>query len=393
MLPVTAVSRESELSPRGIIARICLLAGGYFLASELGIERHAPSDYHIPLHGVTIGLAVVVAWWSVIQPLRRAAFAQQFIARVKRGLEMADSQEDALRVVRRALEEMVPDRAGQLLLADSSRAHLVEAMRAGAERWSRCPVESPGDCPAIARNETLLFPSSRAIDSCPRLDDRPDGPCSAICVPVNALGHAIGVLHVTGPEGKLPSAHPVARIQVSAAELGTRLGILRAAVRAHLEASTDPLTGLLNRRSLMDQVHDLSRLGVPFAAAILDLDGFKSLNDTFGHETGDRTLRTFAHALRDAVRAHDIVARYGGDEFVVVLPRCSLGEATEVLERVRQRLETRVAEASLPPVSCTSGLADTSHATSFEVVLRFADAALREAKAAGGDRVLVSAAA
>ena len=121
-----------------------------------------------------------------------------------------------------------------------------------------------------------------------------------------------------------------------------------------------------------------------------DLDHFKDLNDTFGHAAGDRALRTFSQVLRDSLRPADIPGRYGGEEFVIVLPDCPVDEARQVLERVRERLAERIVVADLPPFTISFGLASSDHATDFDQVVALADAALLSAKAGGRDQVVTS---
>ena len=87
-----------------------------------------------------------------------------------------------------------------------------------------------------------------------------------------------------------------------------------------------------------ERVRHLREAGTPFALAMADLDHFKRLNDSYGHDTGDRALRTFARVLREAVRDNDVVARHGGEEFVVVLPGVDALTAAPVLHRIRERL-------------------------------------------------------
>ena len=116
----------------------------------------------------------------------------------------------------------------------------------------------------------------------------------------------------------------------------------------HLQASTDRLTGLLNRRSFENQAHDLIRRQVPFALAVADLDHFKALNDTHGHDAGDRALRMSSQILRTSLRADDLVCRYGGEEFVILFVRRSATEAAAALERVQEELLLTVAGGAMP---------------------------------------------
>jgi diguanylate cyclase (GGDEF)-like protein len=121
-----------------------------------------------------------------------------------------------------------------------------------------------------------------------------------------------------------------------------------------------------------------------------DLDHFKALNDSFGHETGDRALRLFARTMADTVRVQDIVARHGGEEFVIIFPRCSAREAAEVVDRVRAGLRVALVTGEVPEFTCSIGVADAGPDESFHDVLRAADEALMGAKRSGRDRVLIA---
>ena len=122
---------------------------------------------------------------------------------------------------------------------------------------------------------------------------------------------------------------------------------------------------------------------------MVDLDHFKDLNDTFGHETGDRALRLFAETLRRSLRRDDLACRYGGEEFAVVLPQTTAVDAAEVLERVRGGLRSAVSAGGAPAFTASFGIAlSTSYADLDEVVAR-ADQALFRAKDAGRDCIWI----
>ena len=157
-------------------------------------------------------------------------------------------------------------------------------------------------------------------------------------------------------------------------------------------AVTDPLTGLANRRRTMRQLEDLTRDEEPrLAPAILlaDLDYFKRINDQHGHEVGDRVLIAVAGALRAGTREADTIARWGGEEFLILLPRTAPGEAHELAERLRARIEALVIlDHALRPVSVTIsiGLALLDADENGAAWLRRADEALYRAKAQGRNR-------
>lgn len=159
-----------------------------------------------------------------------------------------------------------------------------------------------------------------------------------------------------------------------------------------MQASTDGLTGLTNRRTLEEQLRDLIKRGRPFALAIADLDRFKQLNDTHGHEAGDNALRTFSKIAQAALRDEDSIARWGGEEFVIVLPDIDRHHAISVLDRLRTSLADSQS-AGHPPFTGSFGVTDSTRATSLEQLLQLADAALYKAKEAGRDRISISNAA
>ncbi len=151
----------------------------------------------------------------------------------------------------------------------------------------------------------------------------------------------------------------------------------------------DPLTGLLNRRGIEARIAELLAVGAPFSLAMADLDGFKNLNDLHGHAVGDRALRLFAHTLAASIRPGDEAARFGGEEFVVLLPNADANAAAAVLERVRGALRRALADADVPPFTSSFGVAARPSDATADEVLECADRALYAAKRAGRDRVVV----
>jgi diguanylate cyclase (GGDEF)-like protein len=194
-------------------------------------------------------------------------------------------------------------------------------------------------------------------------------------------------VHVGAPDVHPPSNRVVADIELVARKTGDRVGMIRAFRDSESQARTDPLTGLLNRRSLENRVRDLTASGTPYVVAYGDLDHFKDLNDTHGHETGDRSLRLFARVLRDSIRPADIPGRFGGEEFLIVLPDCTVDDAVAVMERVREALALALAGGAVPGFTVSFGVAPGAPDASFDEVVAEADSALYTAKRSGRNRV------
>lgn len=170
-----------------------------------------------------------------------------------------------------------------------------------------------------------------------------------------------------------------------------RLVLGRILQRLTAQAQTDMLTGAANRRGLMRQLNDIHQRaqqgGHGYVVLMVDIDHFKAINDQHGHAQGDQVLKRVAQSLREGLRVGDVVARWGGEEFCVLLPRMRLAEAHALAERVAMQ----IAATGLPRVTVSIGVAEAqARLEEAESVVRRADAALYVAKEAGRNRVVMA---
>lgn len=207
----------------------------------------------------------------------------------------------------------------------------------------------------------------------------PDDPASG-SLPLATAHAEEGVLR-WWREGDLdPSERRLASLIVGRAAVGFDNAILHATVER--QADHDALTGLLNRAGL---TRLLPTVAYPAALVLLDLDHFKQVNDRHGHDTGDHVLVRIAETFR-TMRSTEIPARWGGEEFVLVLPATTVDEAVTAMDRVRQRVRSAI-RIEGEPLTFSAGVASLGSAEEFERAVAAADAALYRAKAAGRDRV------
>ncbi|HUP73346.1 MAG TPA: sensor domain-containing diguanylate cyclase [Acidimicrobiales bacterium] len=313
---------------------------------------------------------------------------REFAEDLREALDVALDERMTLDVVTRAMHRLELGGVAEVLLADSSSAHVSRV--ASTNDQPGCGVESPNDCPAVRRGQALTFASSEELRACPHLRGRPGGPLSAMCVPLLFDGRGIGVLHATGPDGDQPVSLAAAGLRVIANDAAMSIGTQRVLATTQVQAKTDGLTGTFNRRTLEGRLSELVNSGTSMTLAMVDLDHFKDLNETYGHEGGDRALRVFSTVVHHTLRSGDVAGRYGGEEFVLAFPGLDLPGALVIIERVREALRLATESGACPPFTASFGLSEWQSDMTVDSLLRIADVRLREAKRLGRNRVVSS---
>lgn len=253
----------------------------------------------------------------------------------------------------------------------------------------RTPIDATSVYVEVVRSGRPLFLADPAADPLFAGDLlAASGARSVLVHPVQSGDATLGVLVVAWDE-RIDSVSDQRAATVDLLADETALALDNEALLRRLErtAATDALTGLPNRRSweadLPALIASARRTGAPLSIAVADLDHFKVYNDTFGHQAGDDLLRRFAAVCTEVLREPDVVARWGGEEFVIALPACPEAHAQRVLDRLR---------AAVPEgQTCSIGLAVWDGVESPDALLARADAALYRAKALGRDTVASAA--
>ena len=246
---------------------------------------------------------------------------------------------------------------------------------------------------AIRENRSLLIP-----DVWHDPDYFPPSPEMVMQSEVVAVlrrdGVPIGVLNIESALGHQLDESDLRLAEQVAAHLELLMGQLELTERLARQAMTDPLTGLANRRALLYHLERLSRVpGKRAALLLIDFDGFKQLNDQYGHLVADAILQQAAERLTRSLRPHDLLARYGGDELAVLLEDVSEGDAREVAERLRRAIAAQPFTADDTPVTLTISLGIArfpEHGQTPDALLHAADTALYRAKAGGRNRVVMA---
>ncbi|MHB0978975.1 MAG: sensor domain-containing diguanylate cyclase [Thermoleophilia bacterium] len=308
--------------------------------------------------------------------------------------------EEAYGIVAHFGPRLFPCPSGALFVRSPSRIDL-EALATWGD-WPADPqaqVFATADCWALRRGQTHITTNAADGIPCPHETSH----VGHLCVPMTAQGEALGVLYLELPSATDDSssspARELERLGVATAErVAPALASLQLRETLRSQSIRDPLTGLFNRRymeeTLERELRRATRAQNPLGVIMLDLDHFKRFNDMFGHDAGDAVLRELGAFLASHTRGGDIACRYGGEEFILILPETSaeaVGQRAETLRAGVKQLAVHHRGRSLGSLSMSLGVAVfPEHGLTVDALLRQADQALYRAKAAGSDRVAVA---
>ena len=311
---------------------------------------------------------------------------------------MTSSEDEAHDLIKRHTERSLPGTAVTVLQSSNSanRLQAATALPADSELPARLLGAEPRSCLAVRFARTHEErPGTPALLDCGVCGGR-DRPST--CEPLLVGGAVIGAVLVEDTAALDGAATATARdhrIRTTVAQAAPVLANLRNLAVAEFRANNDSLTGLPNRRATDDTlkrfVAQANRSLTPLSAVMLDLDHFKQINDRFGHASGDDVLAAVGAALTACLRESDFAGRFGGEEFLVLLPGTDPDGALLVAEKVR----AAVAGIRIPGIdryiTASAGIADLlAHGGTAASILREADRALYAAKAAGRDRTVVA---
>jgi diguanylate cyclase (GGDEF)-like protein len=274
------------------------------------------------------------------------------------------------------------------------RKRLVEVAAAwGSELHSDLLFE-PDDCWALRRGRPHTSGIGAELD-CPHVSAHHPAPYT--CIPMIAHGDTLGLFYL-----QCPADHISSRCQETALLVAERVALALANLRLHEslqdQSTRDSLTGLYNRRYMEDttdrELRQAMRHRYGLGIIIMDIDDFKYFNDSYGHGAGDILLQSVGSFLQEGIRGGDIACRYGGDEFVLIMPDSGLESTTERAMELQEgihHLHVTYHGQPLGAISMSMGVsAYPDHGDLLEPLLRLADKALYRAKELGKDRVIVA---
>jgi len=305
------------------------------------------------------------------------------------------TSEEVFRAVSLIIANAFPESSGSLysLGYEGQQLEVVADWHCASENLGA--IYNYDACFAMRRGTTYVYHVDDGQLSCPHFTESAE--TATVCIPISAYGDTFGVLSVCFREIPADQHKRMISLFEDISEYAaSALANLRLRMRLQQQSIRDPLTGLFNRR-YMDEVlrqeeSRASRSASQVGIIMMDVDHFKRFNDTYGHEAGDEMLRNLGEILRDHFRDSDITCRYGGEEFIAILPDITLGQCKAKAEHLRAVVER---SASIIHISETLSITLSLgvalfplHGDTMRTVVRLADDALYQAKAEGRNRVV-----
>jgi len=327
-----------------------------------------------------------------VEELHRHSIETALLSELSEMLQVSDGIDEVRELLPQFGLRLFPHANGALY---TSAANAMEI----ATWWGNEPsVQSfaLSDCWAVRLGRPHLAQTDTATLRCRHAEESTSE--ATLCVPMLSQGETLGILCLSGSREAFTSGDMETLAKGVADQMSLGLANLRLHETLRSRAMRDPLTGLFNRRymeeSLAECIHAARRQHGQFAVMMLDVDYFKRYNDTFGHAGGDAALQHLADCMKNHFREGDILCRFGGEEFFVIMPNADVVTATtraEELRRSASQLDVRLNGQSLSKLTISAGVAVyPDHGLDADTLAAAADAALYEAKRLGRDRVVIA---
>ncbi len=301
---------------------------------------------------------------------------------------------EAYDVVSKSLPQILPGTSGGIALYSNSRNILETALSWGDAEGARESF-TPERCWSLRRGQLHHVHPGGGEPACAHL---PDNAANTLCFPMQAQGEIVGCFYLMSETPEAINPHIEKAVRRSGEQIALALSNLKLQERLRDQSIRDPLTKLFNRRYLeetMDRELDRARRKeLPLGVMVLDIDHFKKYNDTRGHDAGDALLAQFAKLLMDGIRQEDIACRYGGEEFVIIMPGADADITRDRAQRIcdaTRRMKITIGSEIFGGVKVSIGVSCyPTHGLRTEDLITMADQALYTAKHSGRDQVRVS---
>jgi diguanylate cyclase (GGDEF)-like protein/PAS domain S-box-containing protein len=337
---------------------------------------------------------------SMVKRLEEQQRQSAILTEMRDMLQACSKMEETAPIIMGFMKKLFPTSQGALFLLSNSRSDLESVVT-----WGNFPVSPennvfpPDACWGLRRGRAHVVEDASVGPICPHLNKTTPAPY--VCLPLMAKGDILGLLHLKNAFSTNGSVNQeIADLRQMATTLSEYLSLSIANVKLSESLSRqsiqDPQTGLYNRRfmeeSLLREITRAARKNTPIGIIMGDLDHFKKFNDVYGHAAGDKIISQIGKLFNDKFRGSDIACRYGGEEFLIILPETTLTDTIKRADSLREeikKMEMVFQGQILGSITMSMGAAAyPDNGTRMDELLRVADTALYKAKQEGRDRVV-----
>ena len=370
--------------------------GGYVVTfTDVTLQRHESAQLDEAKKASELAQAKAL---ETLENEKLRQYEASMLAELGDWLQTCKSLDELYIVLKEYMHRLIPGSRGELYIYSNSRDVLD-----GAASWGETDIHNymkADACWALRRGRNYSLTQEKISFECPHVQEQQaESSGDYICVPIMAHGDTVGLLHIqfhTSETEKLSVRFP----HKFAAQCGELISLAIANVKLrdelHDQSTRDPLTGLFNRRHFLESMRNermlQERKKGSFGVISFDADKFKSFNDNHGHDAGDMILRAISEAMNEVFSGDEVLCRYGGEEFMVLLPAMSRSDSMQAAEQLRakvQDISIAYAGRTLPTVTISCGVASfPQDGSQIQGLLKNADDALYLAKNEGRNCVV-----
>jgi diguanylate cyclase (GGDEF)-like protein/PAS domain S-box-containing protein len=340
---------------------------------------------------------------EALNQLERRNQQNKIIIEMRDMIEVTEAMHELPPVIISNMKRLFPGSAGALFYRDLGKQEMEKIAT-----WNEFPDDvdkgtiACKDCPAYTKGHPYIVDDTSTNDICPSMKNTTARLYA--CIPIMERGEVIGLLHIRDSESLSAEARKRLLIELKEtsapiyAYLSLSISNLRLTESLKNQAIKDPLTGLFNRRFLMEsfnkEIARASRKKTNISIVMIDIDHFKKFNDEWGHAAGDELLTRLGKFFMENIRESDIACRYGGEEFVILMPEINASTAFNRIDKMREevkKLKVHYDNQLLPHIALSMGISEyPANGNGVDELLRLADEALYKAKQEGRDRVIIA---
>ncbi|MBN9229415.1 MAG: hypothetical protein BGO90_10970 [Legionella sp. 40-6] len=334
---------------------------------------------------------------SMVESLERQNKKLQLLKEFSSILQSHNTMDQATKTIKKYMPRLLENTSGTMFMTTPDDA---DEMRTVLD-WGEPMIDSNeiqvNDCLGVLRHQPYYVASTNEDILCKHVEHHNSQPLAYVCLPLFAQKDILGLIYIELTNSSIENQPTIAFSQIISEQISLNLYNIKLNETLKLQSTQDVLTGLSNRRYftelLQKEMLKSKRAHNNFALILVDIDYFKSINDTYGHQTGDRVLCALAQIMQKELRKSDVIARWGGEEFIICVREISLEKIRMRAEKLRQVVENHrlLIDGETISFTISIGIALFDAVVDKDTLIKKADDALYQAKKSGRNKIIINA--